>query len=45
MAGVRAKTDVRLLSLDFETFKKVVEDSDDTAADFGEIMRKRLAEA
>ena len=45
MAGVRAKTDVKLLSLDFETFKKVVEDSDDTASDFAEIIRKRLAEA
>jgi len=45
MATVRAKTDLKLLTLDFETFKKVVVDSDDTTNDFAEIIRIRLAQA
>ena len=45
MASVRAKTDLKLLTLDFETFKKVVVDSDDTTNDFAEIIRIRLAQA
>ncbi len=44
MAAVRAKTDLKLLTLDFETFKKVVVDSEETATDFAEIMRQRLAQ-
>jgi len=45
MAAVRAKTDLKLLTLDFETFKKVVVDSEETTMDFAEIMRERLAQA
>jgi hypothetical protein len=45
MAAVRAKTDLKLLTLDFETFKKIVVDSEETTKDFGEIIRERLAEA
>ena len=45
MAAVRAKTDLKLLTLDFETFKKVVVDSQDTTMDFAEIIRERLAQA
>ena len=45
MAAVRAKTDLKLLTLDFETFKKVVVDSEDTTMDFAEIIRERLAQA
>ncbi len=45
MATVRAKTDLKLLTLDFETFKKVVVYSDGTTNDFAEIIRIRLAQA
>ena len=45
MAAVRAKTDLKLLTLDFETFKKVVVDSEETTMDFAEIRRERLAQA
>ena len=45
MAAVRAKTDLKLLTLDFETFKKVVVDSQETTMDFAEIVRERLAQA
>ncbi len=44
MATVRTKTDLKLLTLDFETFKKVVVDSQDTTMDFAEIIRDRLAQ-
>ena len=45
MAAVRAKTDLKLLTLDFETFKKIVVDSEETTKDFAEIIRERLAQA
>ena len=45
MAQVRAKSDLKLLTLDFETFKKVVVDSQDTTMDFAEIIRERLTQA
>ena len=45
MAAVRAKTDLKLLTLDFETFKQIVVDSEKTTMDFAEIIRERLAQA
>ncbi len=45
MAAVRAKTDLKLLTLDFETFKQIVVDSEETTMDFAEIIRERLAQA
>ncbi len=45
MATVRAKTDLEVLSMDWEMFRKVVQTSESTAADFAEIMRERLAKA
>ena len=44
MAAVRAKTDLKLLTLDFETFKQIVVDSEETTMDFAEIIRERLAQ-
>ncbi len=44
MAAVRAKTDLKLLTLDFETSKKVVVDSEETTMDFAEIIRERPAQ-
>ncbi len=45
MATVRAKTDLEVLTMDWEMFKKVVQTSEATAADFAEIIRERLAKA
>ncbi|MCH8900550.1 MAG: cyclic nucleotide-binding domain-containing protein [Acidobacteria bacterium] len=45
MATVRAKTDLEVLTRDWEMFKKVVKTSEATAADFAEIIRERLAKA
>ena len=44
-AAVRAKTDLELLALDWDAFRKVVESSESTGADFAEIIRDRLATA
>lgn len=45
MAAVRAKTDLKVLALDWDTFKKVVKTSEGTAADFAQLVRDRLAQA
>ena len=45
MATVRAKTDLEVLTMDWEMFKNVVKTSEATAADFAEIIRERLAKS
>lgn len=42
-ASVRARTEMILLSLDWEAFREMVEASEPTAADLAEIVRARLA--
>ncbi len=44
-ATLRAKTDLEVLTMDWEMFKEVVKTSEATAADFAEIIRERLAKA
>lgn len=44
-ATVRAKTDLEVLTMDWEIFKKVVKTSEATATDFAEIIRERLAKS
>ena len=42
-AAVRAKSSLELLALDWDGFRKVVESSEESGADFAEIVRQRLA--
>ncbi len=42
-AAVRAKSSLELLALDWDGFRKLVESSEETGADFAEIVRQRLA--
>ncbi|MBI3660524.1 redoxin domain-containing protein [Candidatus Acetothermia bacterium] len=42
-AAVRAKTDLEVLALDWDAFRKVVEASEPTSTDFAKIVRERLA--
>ena len=44
-AAIRAKTDVELLAMNWDDFRRVIESSEASRKDFADIMRERLAEA
>jgi len=44
-ASIRAKTDVELLAMNWDDFRRVIESSEASRKDFADIMRERLAEA
>jgi hypothetical protein len=43
-ASIRAKTDVELLAMSWDDFRKVIESSEASRKDFADIMRERLAQ-
>ena len=43
-ASIRAKTDVELLAMNWDDFRRVIESSEASRKDFADIMRERLAE-
>jgi CRP-like cAMP-binding protein len=43
-ASIRAKTDVELLAMNWDDFRKVIESSEASRKDFADIVRERLAE-
>jgi CRP-like cAMP-binding protein len=43
-ASIRAKTDVELLAMNWDDFRRVIESSEVSRKDFADIMRERLAE-
>ena len=43
-ASIRAKTDVELLAMSWDDFRKVIESSETSRKDFADIMRERLEE-
>jgi hypothetical protein len=43
-ASIRAKTDVELLAMNWDDFRKVIESSEVSRKDFADIMRERLAQ-
>jgi peroxiredoxin 2/4 len=43
-ASIRAKTDVELLAMNWDDFRRVIESSEVSRKDFAEIMRDRLAQ-
>jgi len=43
-ASIRAKTDVELLAMNWDDFRRVIESSEATRKDFADIMRERLAQ-
>jgi len=42
-ASIRAKTDVELLAMNWDDFRRVIESSEASRKDFADIMRERLA--
>jgi len=44
-ASIRAKTDVELLAMSWDDFRRVIESSEASRKDFADIMRERLAQA
>src|SRR5205814_9581828 len=43
-ASIRAKTDVQLLAMSWDDFRRVIESSEASRKDFADIMRERLAQ-
>jgi hypothetical protein len=43
-ASIRAKTDVELLAMNWDDFRRVIESSEVSRKDFADIMRERLAQ-
>ena len=43
-ASIRAKTDVELLAMNWDDFRRVIESSEASRKDFADIMRERLAQ-
>ena len=43
-ASIRAKTDLELLAMSWDDFRKVIESSEASRKDFADIMRERLAQ-
>src|SRR5262245_34853558 len=43
-ASIRAKTDVELLGMSWDDFRRVIESSEASRKDFADIMRERLAQ-
>jgi CRP-like cAMP-binding protein len=43
-ASIRAKTDVELVAMTWDDFRRVIESSEASRKDFADIMRERLAQ-